>query len=58
MGSSLSFIICNFASLTADGYSSKDGDDLYYKQLEQQQADLKKKVRSSTQRAVHFIGSL
>ncbi|KAI2650587.1 ATR-interacting protein [Labeo rohita] len=26
-----------------DGHSSKDGEDLYYKQLEQQQAELKKK---------------
>ncbi|XP_058616823.1 ATR-interacting protein [Onychostoma macrolepis] len=29
----------------ADGHSSKDGEDLYYKQLEQQQADLKKKLK-------------
>uniref|UniRef100_A0A8C1M0S4 ATR interacting protein n=1 Tax=Cyprinus carpio TaxID=7962 RepID=A0A8C1M0S4_CYPCA len=29
----------------ADGRSSKDGEDLYYKQLEQQQADLKKKLK-------------
>uniref|UniRef100_A0A673ILM2 ATR-interacting protein-like n=2 Tax=Sinocyclocheilus rhinocerous TaxID=307959 RepID=A0A673ILM2_9TELE len=28
-----------------DGHSSKDGEDLYYKQLEQQQTDLKKKLR-------------
>ncbi|XP_016428454.1 ATR-interacting protein-like isoform X2 [Sinocyclocheilus rhinocerous] len=28
-----------------DGHSSKDGEDLYYKQLEQQQADLKKKLK-------------
>ncbi|KAK2906767.1 hypothetical protein Q8A67_005752 [Cirrhinus molitorella] len=31
--------------LLADGHSSKDGEDLYYKQLEQQQADLKKKLK-------------
>ncbi|XP_067270870.1 ATR-interacting protein isoform X2 [Pseudorasbora parva] len=29
----------------ADGHSSKDGEDLYYKQLEEQQADLKKKLK-------------
>ncbi|XDV22573.1 hypothetical protein PO909_027443 [Leuciscus waleckii] len=29
----------------ADGHSSKDGEDLYYKQLEEHQADLKKKLK-------------
>ncbi|XP_043078532.1 ATR-interacting protein isoform X2 [Puntigrus tetrazona] len=29
----------------AEGHSSKDGEDLYYKQLEQQQAELKKKLK-------------
>ncbi|XP_039546990.1 ATR-interacting protein isoform X2 [Pimephales promelas] len=28
-----------------DGHSSKDGEDLYFKQLEEQQADLKKKLK-------------
>ncbi|XP_048038644.1 ATR-interacting protein isoform X4 [Megalobrama amblycephala] len=28
-----------------NGHSSKDGEDLYYKQLEEQQADLKKKLK-------------
>ncbi|XP_056304301.1 ATR-interacting protein isoform X2 [Danio aesculapii] len=30
---------------TSDGHSTKDGDDLYYKQLEEQQAELKKKLK-------------
>lgn len=30
---------------SADGPSCKDGDDLYYKQLEEQQAELKKKLK-------------
>ncbi|XP_048038645.1 ATR-interacting protein isoform X5 [Megalobrama amblycephala] len=34
-----------FVSPAADGHSSKDGEDLYYKQLEEQQADLKKKLK-------------
>lgn len=59
-------------SPTADGHSSKDREDLYYKQLEEQQADLKKKVFIDTifgrfivgnnlicsQRVFHILGKV